>query len=295
MSNPLLLVLDNNLALGKALAQQQNLELGSLCWRHFPDGESYVRVDSPCAGRDVIVLCSLDQPDQKTVPLCFLADLLRDLGAKKIGLITPYLAYLRQDTQFQPGEAVSSRTFARIISTFFDWLITVDPHLHRYQSLDEIYPLTGVSLSASPVIAQWVRKNVTTPLIVGPDMESRQWVEQLALELNCPYLILEKERLGDHEVRLNLPDLNALHQHTPIIVDDICSSGTTLLEVAEQLQQRTLPPPLVIVVHGLFAGGAWEKLQHSSIRQLVSCNSVPHHSNAIDLSELIGEQLKKLL
>lgn len=295
MKRPLLLVLDDNRKLGRALAHHLDLELGQLCWRHFPDGESYVRLDTPCCERDVIVLCSFNQPDKKLLPLCFLADLLHEQGARQLGLVAPYLAYLRQDTRFHPGEAISSRTFARVLSGFFDWLITIDPHLHRYHSLDDIYQLKGISLSASPVIAKWIEKHLERPLLIGPDMESAAWIEDLAGALACPYLILEKERLGDHQVSLQLPDLECLSKYTPVLVDDICSSGTTLMEVAEQLQLRELPEPVAIVVHGLFSGRAWERLQQSRIRQLISCNSVPHSSNRIDISGLITEQLRQLL
>ncbi len=295
MKRPLLLILDDNRALGRALAAQLDLEVGQLCIRHFPDGESYLRLDSPCCDRDVLVLCSLQQPDNKLFSLCALADLLHEQGARQLGLIAPYLAYLRQDCRFQPGEAITSRTFARLLSGFFDWLLTIDPHLHRYHSLNDIYQLQGISLSASPAIAQWIHTHVSDPVLLGPDSESSLWIENLAQQLGCPYRVLEKVRLGDHQVELSLPDLDLLRQHTPVLVDDICSSGTTLLEVAEQLQLRDLPAPIAIIVHGLFAGRAWTRLQQSRLRRIVSCNGVPHESNAIDLGPLISEALRQQL
>jgi len=138
---PLFFNLDSDPQLAANLAEQINADTGQLDMRHFPDGESYLRVMNECDGRSVIIFCNLYQPDSKTLRLIFLADTLRSLGAKRIGLITPYLAYMRQDKAFNPGECVSSRPFSALLSSHLDWLVTLDPHLHRYNALDEIYTL----------------------------------------------------------------------------------------------------------------------------------------------------------
>jgi ribose-phosphate pyrophosphokinase len=113
--------------LGKAMG----LEQGAWEWRHFPDGESYVRVDSHVKGKTVAILCSLNQPDIKTLPLIFLTRTLKEMGAARITLIAPYLGYMRQDKRFKEGEAVTSDIFAALLSPYIDALITIDPHLHR--------------------------------------------------------------------------------------------------------------------------------------------------------------------
>src|SRR5688572_19635777 len=124
----LLIDFPGNDALTVRLARRLQADVGRLDTRHFPDGETYVRLDCDVASRSITFVCSLDGPNEKTLGLLFAAEAARDLGAARVGLIAPYLAYMRQDRRFVPGEAVTSKTFARLISSAFDWMVTVDPH-----------------------------------------------------------------------------------------------------------------------------------------------------------------------
>src|SRR3569832_2014110 len=99
---------------------------------------------------------------------------------------------MRQDVRFHPGEAVRSRTFARLLSSSFDGLVTVDPHLHRWHSLSQLYPIASRVVPAAPAIAEWIRANVADPIVVGPDAESAQWVAEVARLVGVPHLVMEK-------------------------------------------------------------------------------------------------------
>lgn len=114
----LILPLPGNEAFGRHLAQDGHWELGTIETRRFPDGESYVRIHSDVAGKAVDLACTLARPDEGFLRLIFAADAVRTLGAREVTLVAPYLAYMRQDRRFQPGEAVTSRSFARLISTY---------------------------------------------------------------------------------------------------------------------------------------------------------------------------------
>ena len=171
--------------------------------RRFPDGEAYVRVRSGCADRDVLLLSSLTQPDDKLLPLAFLADAARDGGARRVGLVAPYLSYLRQDHRFHAGEAVTSRTFARLLSSCVDWLATIDPHLHRYRELAEVYSVPAQVIPSAPAIAGWIRREVERPLLIGPDAESAQWVERIAELAAAPSTVQVKLRRGDRDVSVS--------------------------------------------------------------------------------------------
>ncbi len=254
--------------------------------RHFPDGESYVRIAGECGG-EIAIVCSLDHPDEKTVPLLVLADAVRAEGATRVGLIAPYLAYLRQDRQFKPGEAVSSRTFAKILSAHFDWLVTVDPHLHRYNSLDEIYSLKSRVCHAAPAIAAWIKVNIEKPLLIGPDSESAQWVGDIAARINAPSITLEKTRRGDREVEVSVPHIEKWQNHTPVLADDIISTGKTMLAAAKRLRDEHAKTPVCIGVHAIFAGPAYAELINVGAR-VVTCNAITHPSNGIDLTEVIA-------
>jgi len=141
-------------ALGAALVTGLPAEPGEITVRRFPDGETYVRLVTPPAGRDVVFACGLDHPDDKLSGLQFAAVTARELGAIRVGLVAPYLAYMRQDTRFHDGEAVASRAFAGWLSRIVDWLVTMDPHLHRHAALGEIYAIPTAVVSSTSAISR---------------------------------------------------------------------------------------------------------------------------------------------
>jgi len=251
--------------------------------REFPDGEVYLRVVGDVAGADVAVVAQLRDPDPQIPGLLFLADALRELGARHVGLVAPYLPYMRQDTRFQPGEAITSRSFAKLVSAAFDWLVTVDPHLHRHASLDALYRIPTAVVPSAPAIATWLQACVAKPHLIGPDEESRQWVSEVAALAGCPYSVLRKHRSGDREVAIDLPDMAAVRGHTPVLVDDIVSSAHTIAAAARQLQAVGLPPPVCVGVHAVFAQGAMEALHAAGVDRIATCNTLAHPTNAIDV------------
>jgi ribose-phosphate pyrophosphokinase len=291
---PVILALPGNEALALTLSTRLGAELGRSTIRSFPDGESYVQIETSVVGREVILVCTLDRPDNKVLPLLLLAATAKDLSASRIGLVAPYLAYMRQDNRFQPGEGVTSIYFAQIISTFVDWLVTVDPHLHRYKSLTEIYPIHAEVVHAAPRISEWVRANLKNPVLVGPDNESAQWVAAVADGAGTPYVVLEKRRRGDREVEISVPNAERLRDHTPVLVDDIISTARTMIETIEHLKRAGLAQPVCIGVHAVFAGDSYEELRLAGAAQVVTCNTVPHPSNAIDLTDLLAASVTEM-
>jgi ribose-phosphate pyrophosphokinase len=262
--------------------------------RRFPDGETYLRVLGDIAGREAAVVAQLRDPDPQLPGLLFLADALRDLGATRVGLVAPYLPYMRQDARFQPGEAITSRSFARLVDASFAWLVTVDPHLHRIAALDALYGVPCAAVSSAGAIAEWVAREVVAPFLVGPDAESAQWVSQVAGRVGCRWTVLSKERLGDREVELTLPDLGTLAGHTPVLVDDIVSSATTLAVAVRRLRDAGCAAPVCIGVHAVCAEGAAERLAAAGGARLVTCDTLAHPSNAIDVSAVLAAGVRGL-
>lgn len=291
---PVIFVMPGQEALGESLLALGDFEKGVVELRRFPDGESYVRVHGDVASREILILCQLYQPDEKILPLLLLVGTLRDLGVRRIGLVAPYLAYMRQDKRFHDGEGISARYFARLLSQHFDWLLTVDPHLHRIHALSEVYSLPAVALSAVGPIAEWLRGQVDKPIIIGPDGESEQWAAQVAKAAECPYEVLTKERFGDRDVRVSLPHVADFLDHTPVLVDDIISTGHTMMQVAAHLHDSGMRAPVCIGVHGIFAAGAHAQMQAAGL-QIVTTNSIADSSNQIDLAPLILEGLQQFL
>lgn len=292
--NTLVLALPGNEPLAAEIASICNAELGKLSVRHFPDGESYVRIDSEVKGREIALVATLDRPDEKILPLIFTARTLLELGATRLGLVAPYLAYMRQDKRFQPGEAVSSVHFANLLSACFSWLVTVDPHLHRHSDLGELYSIPCRVVHAAPLIAAWIRENVTWPVLIGPDEESAQWVSAVANMCNAPYTVLRKIRHGDQDVEVSLPDVDRWRAHMPVLVDDIISTARTMIETVGHLKRLELEPPMCIGVHAVFAGTSMEDLVATGA-SIVTTNTIPHMTNKINMALALATSVQELL
>lgn len=289
----LLYVFPGQGALASSLLQDPALAAGQMELRQFPDGESYIRVLDDVVGRDVAILCQLHQPDTKVLPLLLLVDTLRDLGASRVGLIAPYLAYMRQDKRFRAGEGISAHYFARLLSRHLDWLLTVDPHLHRIHDLAEVYTIPARAATAVGPIAEWIQAQVSNPVVIGPDGESEQWAASVARAAGCPWEVLTKERCGDRDVKVSLPHVENYQEHTPVLVDDIISTGKTMMQAAAHLQDAGLPAAICIGVHGIFAAGAREEMLAQGL-SVVTSNSIADDSNEIDLARLLRDELQTL-
>lgn len=291
---PLLFALPGSQEFSERLAVALDAEIGELSTREFPDGESYVRLETDPAGRDVAVVGTLAHPNEKILPLVFVTGAARQLGAARVGIVAPYLAYMRQDARFRPGEAITARLFATIIDGAADWLLTVDPHLHRIASLGELYTIPATAVHVTGPIGAWISANVSQPLIIGPDEESRQWVTGVAEAAGAPFVVLTKVRRGDEQVDVTLPELSGVRGRTPVLVDDIISTGRTLLAAMHLLREHhpELPPPVCIGVHALFSRGAYEELRRAGATRVVSTNSIPHPSNAIDIVPTLADALR---
>lgn len=280
-------------ALATALASRLEIPTASLEMRQFPDGESYFRIEEPIAECHALILANLHHPDNHTLPVLLLADTLRDLGASRITLIAPYLPYMRQDQRFKAGEGVTSRYYAAMLSSHFDGLVTIDPHLHRYSSLDEIYSIPSRVEHAAGSIAAWIAKNVDKPVLIGPDAESEQWVAAVAQMVDLPYTVLAKIRRGDHDVEVSVPEIRRWRKHTPVLVDDIISSGHTMLETLEQLDRLSLDRAVCVGVHAVFDRQAAASLIAAAAR-VVTTNSIPHETSEVDIANVLASGVLKL-
>lgn len=292
---PVGIAMPGNERLTDDLAAHFDFERGLATVRRFPDGESHVRAETSVEGRLVFIVCTLDRPDEKLVPLLLLACAIREAGAVSVGLVAPYLAYMRQDRQFHAGETISAQHVAAWISRHVDWLVTVDPHLHRIVELSQVYSIPSRVAHAADGVASWVRLNVGQPLLIGPDEESAQWVRDVAQRAEVPFIVLAKTRRGDRDVEVSVPELDRWRSHTPVLVDDIVSTARTMIETVGHLRRIGLAAPVCVAVHAVFAQTAFEDLHAAGAADIVSCDTISHPSNRIALASAIAASVREFL
>jgi ribose-phosphate pyrophosphokinase len=260
--------------------------------RQFPDGELCVRIDRDSLDGDAVIVGNLH--GDNFLRIAFLAGTARDLGAARVGLVAPYLAYMRQDSRFRRGEGVTAAYFGRLVSSTVDWLVTVDPHLHRYHSLDGVYSIPTTIARSAPAIARWIAAEVEHPVLVGPDAESAQWVSAVAAQCDAPYLILEKTRRGDRDVSITAPD-GPWNGHTPVVIDDIVSTGRTMMEATRQLRAAGSAPPMCVAIHAVFADAVHDELLAAGARGIITCNTIAHGSNGICIADPLADAIRARL
>jgi ribose-phosphate pyrophosphokinase len=289
----LVLAMPGNEAFAKRLADCIRSDVAHLEWRRFPDRESYVRIAADVRDAQVVLVCTLADPDPQSLSLLYAARTARDLGAARVTLVAPCLAYMRQDAVFRKGEALSATYFAELISLYFDEMVTVDPHLHRHKALSEIYTIPTRVVHAAPLVADWISAHVERPVIIGPDEESLQWASDIARRCAAPSTVLRKVRTGDREVDITLNDMSPWKDHQPVLVDDIVSSGRTMIETAKRLRAANSSPPVCIAVHAVFADRSFQDLSDVA-SAVVSTDAISHESNRIGIASAVGEGLETL-
>jgi ribose-phosphate pyrophosphokinase len=294
MEQTLLLAFEDEAPLARELSEALAVSLAFVGRHRFPDGELRLVLPKPLPPH-VLLLRGLQQPNEKLVELLIAAPTARELGARQLLLLAPYLAYMRQDMEFTPGEAVSQRHIARLLAQQFDHVLTIDPHLHRIASLDEVMPPgAGLALSAAPLLGAWIAQRVPYGLLIGPDEESSQWVREAARAGGLEYAVGRKLRHGDHDVSLALPELPVAGRAV-VLLDDMASTGRTLIGSAAELLRRGAASVDVAVTHALFNGDALPALRAAGVRHIWSSNSVPHESNALSVVPLLAQALRRLL
>lgn len=276
------------------MCARSDFELGQADWKFFPDGESKFTLHSAVENATVVLVCSLDRPDEKLSRLYFFSQLVKSYGAKSISLLAPYLSYMRQDKVFSRGEGITAAYCAQLISSFADALITVDPHLHRINNLNEVFTIPCIKIHAASELSNYIKQHLSNVVLIGPDAESEQWVSEVASGVGCDFTVLEKVRKGDREVQISMKHEERLVGKTIVLVDDIISTGRTLIETLRHLKQSHLPVPHCLAVHAVFAEDAYERLLEEGTQSIVTCSTIKHVSNKISLSHLYIKAINEL-
>jgi ribose-phosphate pyrophosphokinase len=246
-----------------ALAERISRELSNAPFgipftKRFPDGEIYLRVGGRLEGDDVVVVQST-RTDQDMLELLLLEDAVREAGARRTFVVVPYFGYARQDRRFFPGEPVSARAMCRHVELDADAVITVD--LHSSETLDH-FTKPAFEASGIPALGRLLRER-PVDLLVSPDKGGIDRAKRMAQLLDRPWFALEKKRIDSDKVELNLPSLpipELAGKHV-VLLDDVISTGGTIVEAARLLKRHGVAAVTAACTHGLFLRDAFERIK----------------------------------
>ena len=290
----LILAFSEYLAQAQRLAAALDIQVQEVLLHHFPDGESLIRLPTTLP-EHIIICCSLNQPNDKLIELLLCEKTARQMGAKRVTLVAPYLCYMRQDFASQPGEAVSQGIIGKMLAEQFDDVITVDPHLHRIAALNQAIPIdNAISLTAADEIGRFLKQQFDHAVLLGPDSESEQWVSAIAKKIDFDYSVAKKTRQGDKQVVITLPEYN-FDKKTVVIVDDMASTGRTLAKACQLLLETGAHQVYAVVTHPLFCGDAETHIMQAGVKQIWSTDSIAHPSACIYLDKLLTQAIKEIL
>ncbi len=284
----------NSEEIAKNIARKLRVKYSPLTIAAFPDGDLYLKYNTDLKGQKVVIVQSFQpHPDMSLFDVLFAAEAAKDLGAKKVILVAPYLSYMRQDKRFNPGECISSKVMAKLLNNSIDKLITVDPHIHRYKSLKDIFTIQTTKLTANSLIADYIKEHFKNEVIIGPDAESFQWAEDIAKRIKVSATVLKKTRFSSRHVEVRMNNPIEIKGKNVVIVDDVISTGHTVAEAAKKAKKMGAKEISTVAVHGLFVENGIDKLKKAGVSKIITTNTIEHPSNKIDITPLLIEELKK--
>jgi ribose-phosphate pyrophosphokinase len=266
--------------------------------RLFPDGESYIRITTPLKGETVVIVqTTFPDPDKSLLQLFLMVDAIRDAGAKEVICVVPYFAYARQDKKFLEGEALSLKTIAKLLgASEVDQLIVVDAHEEK--ALGEFCDEAGVqvtNLSAIPDLANYLKMNgFDGAFSLSPDEGAINLAESAGAVLGGEVSFFTKERdRHTGEIEMVVKDI-AVRGMNVVVFDDIVSSGGTTARAVKGLKKLEAGRVAAACSHGLFMGGAREKILEAGADVLVATDTIQTPMSLVSVSGLIADHLKKV-
>ncbi|KUO43142.1 MAG: hypothetical protein APU95_01195 [Hadesarchaea archaeon YNP_N21] len=280
--------------LGRKVAWELREKIVALEYKNFPDGENYLRFTGEFKDEDVVIVQTTGPPqDTNLIKLLFMIETAKGLGAKKVVAVVPYFAYARQDERYRPGEVVSAEVVIDLLEKAgLDGFVTFD--IHNPELLGK-FKIRATSLTAMPLIGEYFsRLNLKKPFVLAPDQEAPRRAEIVAGILGCEHSWLDKfrDRITG-EIRSEIHEDFDVSGRDIIIVDDIISTGKTIVNAVEILRKKGAANIYVGCTHPVLAPGALERIAGAGAKEVVSTDSIPSSISKISLAPLIAEELRK--
>lgn len=272
--------------LGERLARALGWPVAKVEHKSFPDGEAYVRIGPEVRGRDVVLL-QTTWPNDALVTLLLMQDAVRRLGARRVTVVVPYFAYARQDRVFHEGEPISAEAVMHLIGDRADRVVTVD--LHRPATLHALKAETA-NVSAVPAIAEYFRA-LAPQVVLAPDKNALDRAEACAKALDAEVDHLVKKRIAPEVVEIQTHQLDVAGKRV-LIVDDIISTGGTMMAAAQELKRQGATAVSAACTHGLFAPGALDKLRAAGLEQTVATDTIEGPASAVSVASELAKVLR---
>jgi len=284
--------------LAKKLSKKINAEYLNVEYRTFFDGELKVRIPKIKKAKKGILIIDLIQNqniNEYLLNFLFLSQKLREMCDEVIGIMT-YLPYKRQDKEFLKGEVISSKVVAKYIEKNLDYFITIDSHEHRLK-LEEIFSIKTFNESTFMDLGkEFLDFDKENTLVIGPDAESKAFVEKFCKFNNFENVILPKKRNAKTgEVIIDIKNKEKFVNKDAIIVDDVSSSGGTIFHLIDLIRNLKVKSVSVALSHGLFIGDVEEKFKKRKLKRIVTSNTIENEFMKVDCTSVLCERLKSLL
>jgi len=276
--------------LSARLAKQLKCQLIKPELRRFPDGEFYVRIGAEVRGEHVMVVQSTCHPqNDNLVELCFLLDAASELGARRVTAVVPYLAYARQDKRFKPGEAITIHTVCKMIERAgASDVVTIDVH---HEEITRNFSVPAYNLTAMPLLGRYLNGlRFKDPVVLGADRGASGRAKQVALEMGAEYDHLEKQRISPEKVVMQPKRLNVANRDV-VIVDDIISTGGTIVEAAKVLQSQGARGIYSACAHPVLVGKALQKIRAAGVRRVIGTDTIENQASVVSVAPLIANSI----
>ncbi len=253
----------------------------------FPDGECYTRIDAEALDDDVVIVQNT-YPNDSLIEMFLIQDAVRRLGARSVTLVIPYFGYARQDRVFKPGEPESAKVMCQHLALVCDRVITID--IHKEAVLD-YFPCRHTDLKAAAVIADYF-KGKGIDLVLSPDIGAAGRAKDVGDRMGVPSDHLNKTRLSGTEVRIAPATFDVAGKNV-LIVDDMISTGGTIVTAASALRDAGAASVSVACTHGVFVNNAIERLTGSALSAVLCCNTLENEVSHISVAGLIADALRE--